>query len=421
VIELLKKYEEKSPEIVFEWYDQLTEAKGWVVINSLRGGAAGGGTRMRKGLDKNEVMSLAKTMEIKFSVSGPPIGGAKSGIDFDPNDPRKQGVLERWYKAVAPLLKNYYGTGGDMNVDQKNDVIPITESYGIWHPQEGVVNGHFNPTEAEKIKKIGKLRNGVSKILEDPNYCPDGPTKYRVADMITGFGVSESVKHFYSIYRKETLQGKRVIVQGWGNVASAAAMELAHNGAVIVGIIDRNGGLINEVGYDLEEIKNLFINHKFGNNLVVDGMLSFDEINEQIWDIPADIFIPAAASRLVTAEQLARMVGAGLKTISSGANVPFADPEIFYGPIMSDADKQVSLIPDFIANCGMARVFAFLMESTEDDITDHAIFSDASETIYHALEKVYKRDSSLTNISRAAFEVALEELTEKPQLETLKS
>jgi glutamate dehydrogenase/leucine dehydrogenase len=239
--------------------------------------------------------------------------------------------------------------------------------------------------------------------------------------MITGFGVSESVKHFYSIYRKETLQGKRVIVQGWGNVASAAAMELAHNGAVIVGIIDRNGGLINEVGYDLEEIKNLFINHKFGNNLVVDGMLSFDEINEQIWDIPADIFIPAAASRLVTAEQLARMVGAGLKTISSGANVPFADPEIFYGPIMSDADKQVSLIPDFIANCGMARVFAFLMESTEDDITDHAIFSDASETIYHALEKVYKRDSSLTNISRAAFEVALEELTEKPQLETLKS
>ena len=110
---------------------------------------------MRKGLNKNEVISLAKTMEIKFSVSGPPIGGAKSGINFDPNDPRKRGVLERWYKAVAPLLKNYYGTGGDMNVDQKNDVIPITESYGIWHPQEGVVNGHFNPTEAEKIKKIG--------------------------------------------------------------------------------------------------------------------------------------------------------------------------------------------------------------------------------------------------------------------------
>jgi glutamate dehydrogenase/leucine dehydrogenase len=41
-------------------------------------------------------------MEVKFSVSGP-IGGAKSGINFDPNDPRKKGVLQRWYKAVSPL------------------------------------------------------------------------------------------------------------------------------------------------------------------------------------------------------------------------------------------------------------------------------------------------------------------------------
>lgn len=82
--DLLKKYEEKQPEIVFEWKDKESEAEGWVVINSLRGGAAGGGTRMRKGLDKREVESLAKTMEVKFTVSGPPIGGAKSGINFDP-------------------------------------------------------------------------------------------------------------------------------------------------------------------------------------------------------------------------------------------------------------------------------------------------------------------------------------------------
>jgi glutamate dehydrogenase/leucine dehydrogenase len=354
-------------------------------------------------------------MEIKFTVSGPPIGGAKSGIDFDPRDPRRKGVLERWFKAVSPLLKNYYGTGGDLNVDQKKDVIPITESYGIWHPQEGVVNGHFNPTEAEKIHKIGQLRNGVSKILEDPDYCPDGPVKYRVADMITGFGVSESVKHFYSIFRGESLQGKRVIVQGWGNVASAAAMELAHNGAQIVGIIDRNGGLINEEGYGLQAVKKLFIEHKHGNNLVIDDMIPFDEINERIWDVAADIFIPAAASRLVTAEQLKRLIAAGVKTISSGANVPFADTEIFYGPIMSDADDKVSLIPDFIANCGMARVFAFLMESADQEITDSAMFKDTSETIYNSLKNVFDRSPSLTNVSRTAFELALEELMAEPE------
>ena len=92
--ELLEKYENKKPEIVFEWKDQYSDAEGWVIINSLRGGAAGGGTRMRLGLDKREVESLAKTMEIKFTVSGPQIGGAKSGINFDPRDPRKREVLE---------------------------------------------------------------------------------------------------------------------------------------------------------------------------------------------------------------------------------------------------------------------------------------------------------------------------------------
>ena len=153
--DLLKAYEEQHPEIVFNWKDRETEAEGWVVINSLRGGAAGGGTRMHPRVDKREVESLAKTMEVKFTVSGPQIGGAKSGIRFDPNDPRKKGVLERWYAAVTPLLKNYYGTGGDMNVDEIHEVIPITEDNGVWHPQEGVFTGHFKPDEAQKVRRIG--------------------------------------------------------------------------------------------------------------------------------------------------------------------------------------------------------------------------------------------------------------------------
>lgn len=214
---LLQKYKDKKPEIIFEWNDSETDAQGWVVINSLRGGAAGGGTRMRKGLDMKEVESLAKVMEIKFSISGPAIGGAKSGINFDPKDPRKNEVLKRWYKAVIPLLKNYYGTGGDLNIDEVKDVIPITESYGLWHPQEGVVNGHFTPTQAQKIHKIGQLRQGVSKKVEDINYTPDLSKGYLVADLITGWGVSESVKHFYRIWKNETLIGKKVLIQGWGN------------------------------------------------------------------------------------------------------------------------------------------------------------------------------------------------------------
>lgn len=406
--QLLEQFENKRPEIVFEWKDAETEAEGWVVINSLRGGAAGGGTRMRVGLDKREVESLAKTMEVKFTVAGPPIGGAKSGINFDPKDPRKEGVLRRWYAAVTPLLKHYYGTGGDLNVDEIHEVIPFTEDCGVWHPQEGVFNGHFQPREAQKINRIGQLRNGVLKVIEDARFSPDVARKFVVADMITGYGVAESVNHFYNIWGG-SIKGKRVIVQGWGNVASAGAYYLAQQGAVIVGIIDRVGGLINENGFTFEEIRSLFLNKK-GNELSHPELLSYEEVNARVWDINAEVFIPCAASRLITQEQVDRMIKAGVEVISAGANVPFADKEIFFGPIADYADNHVTVIPDFVSNCGMARVFAYLMSNDLKQLTDEGIFEDTSSTIRKALEKTHAAHTAKTGIAKAAFEIALKQL-----------
>ena len=406
--DLLKKFENKTPEIIFQWQDSQTEAKGWVVINSLRGGAAGGGTRMRVGLDQHEVISLAKTMEVKFTVSGPPIGGAKSGINFDPNDPRKKEVLKRWYAAVTPLLKHYYGTGGDLNVDEINEVIPITEDCGVWHPQEGVFNGHYQPRESQKINRIGQLRQGVLKTIESENYTPDIERKFVIADMITGYGVAESVKHYYKIYGGN-LKNKRVIVQGWGNVGSAAAYYIAQDGAKVVGIIDRNGGLINEKGFSFEEIKNLFLN-KNGNAINDKNLLSFEEINDQIWDLKSEIFLPCAASRLITKDQVERMLKSGIEVIAPGANVPFADKEIFFGPISDFTDQNTSLIPDFISNCGMARVFAYLMGNDLERMEDEYIFKDTSKTIQNALEDVFEKNSNPKNISKTAFEIALKQL-----------
>lgn len=409
MIKNLEKFEQKPAEIVFEWHDSETDARGWAVINSLRGGAAGGGTRMRKGLDRNEVLSLAKTMEVKFTVSGPAIGGAKSGIDFDPKDSRRREVLKRWYKAVYPLLKNYYGTGGDMNVDEIHDVIPITESYGLWHPQEGVVNGHFNATNAQKIHMIGRLRQGVSKVIEDQEYVPTSDKKYTVADMITGFGVADAVRHYYNLWGGE-IEGKRAIIQGWGNVGATAALYLARYGAKIVGIIDKDGGIIRPEGMDIEQIRTLFYKRK-GNTLVADELLSFQETNEKIWDTLAEIFIPAAASRLVTQAQAERMIAQKLEVVSCGANVPFKDEEIFSGPIARFVDSKVSLIPDFIANCGMARAFAYFMEADQDvQLTDDAIFTDVSDTIRKALEKTEKQNKKKTDIGKVSLEIALEQL-----------
>ena len=405
--ELLKLYENKPAEIVFHWQDSETMAEGWVVINSLRGGAAGGGTRMREGLNENEVLSLAKTMEIKFTVAGPAIGGAKSGINFNPNDPRKKEVLQRWYKAIKPLLKNYYGTGGDLNVDEIHEVIPITKKLGIEHPQEGVLMGHFAPDPESKKQKIKQLQEGVLFPVTHANLSPDNSDKSTVADLITGYGVAVSVKHYYDIYGGN-LRDKRVIIQGWGNVASAAACYLSFMGAKVVGIIDRVGGLIKPEGFSLDAIKDLY-NNRSSNYLEAENLVDFNEINQKIWEVGAEVFIPAAASRLITKENLDTLIAHDLEVISSGANVPFADKEIFYGPISEYADKQVSCIPDFISNCGMARVFGYLMQD-EAEMTDEAIFNDVSETIKKALEATHKESAARTEITKTAYQISLQQL-----------
>ena len=407
MLELLKKFEDKKPEVVFEWKDEHTNAEGWIVINSLRGGAAAGGTRMRVGVTRNEVLALAKTMEVKFTVAGPPIGGGKSGINFDPRDPRKKEVLQRWYAAAKPLLKTYYGTGGDMNVDEVHEVIPMCEEQGILFPLEGIVNGHHRKDEKGKMKIINQLKAGVPLIVKETTLTPDPNKDYSVGDLITGYGVSEAILHYYNIYGGE-VKGKRVIVQGWGNVAGAAAYYLSQAGAIIVGIIDIGGGVINTEGYSFSEIKDLLTN-RTSNFLEAENMMSFEKVNKKIWSVGAEIFVPAAASRLLSQSQLDQMIDGGLEVISSGANVPFADKEIFFGPISKSADERVSVLPDFIANCGMARVFAYLMEDNIE-MTDVAIFKDTSDRIGKALQDSYNNNNSKQNISKTAFEIALKQL-----------
>jgi len=405
---LLKKFENKQPEIVFEWKDQETEAEGWVVINSLRNGSAGGGTRMRKGLNKREVESLAKTMEVKFTVAGPPIGGAKSGINFDPQDPRKKDVLKRWFKAVYPILKQYYGTGGDLNVDEVHEVIPFTAELGLLHPQEGTVNGYLKDYSGEeKLKSISRLQEGVSLKITDVRFTPDVNLGYNISDMVTGWGVAEAVRHYYDIWGG-SMKNKLAIIQGWGNVAASAAWYLSKSGVLIAGIIDRHGGYIKKEGMTFEEVNKLFL-EKDGNALKDYELMPYEQVNEEIWKLGAEIFIPGAASRLVTKNQVEEMIAGGMEVISCGANVPFADEEIFMGPISRLADENIAVIPDFIANCGMARVFAYLMKK-DSEVNDTMILKDVSGIIRSALMRVHQFNPKTTGISNKGLELSLTDL-----------
>ena len=113
---------------------------------------------------------------------------------------------------------------------------------------------------------------------------------------------------------------------------------------------------------------------------------------------------------MLNQNQLERLINAGVSVISSGANVPFADPEIFFGPTAGYADEHLALIPDFIANCGMARVFAYLMSNDLKNLSDEGIFEDTSAIIRDALAKAHAKNPSKTGIAKTAFEIALNQL-----------
>src|SRR4030095_5047590 len=109
----------------------------------------------------------------------------------------------------------------------------------------------------------------------------DTGRRYVVADLITGWGVAESVRHYYRTYGGE-LAGQRGVGQGWGHGGSAGGYYLASRGARVVGIIDREGGLMNPNGLSFERVRELFL-AKQGNQLDAPGLLPFDEVHRRIW------------------------------------------------------------------------------------------------------------------------------------------
>ena len=165
----------------------------------------------------------------------------------------------------------------------------------------------------DKNNIIQQLKEGVPLVVKDKMLTPNTNKNYSVGDLITGFGVAESVIHFYNIYSGD-LKGKKVIIQGWGNVAGAAAYYLSNAGAKIIGIIDKLGGVLNLKGFSTSEINSLLENRS-SNFLETPNLIPFEKINDIIWKSGAEIFIPAAASRLITKEQLEDMITNGLELI----------------------------------------------------------------------------------------------------------
>lgn len=423
-----QKYErffEREPAIVVEWHDDRTNAVGWLAIDSLTGGAAGGGTRMRDKGSREEAVFLAKTMGVKFRVCGPTIGGGKSVIRFDAlNRPHeKRGVLERWYAHVAPYLRACYGTGGDVNVDEVSEATAITRRVaGIGHPQEGICRGHMTPADAEPAeRKVARLLEGCEARISIPDLPGPRAGAWMVADAVTGFGVARAVETYYA-RKGRTLDGQRLIVEGFGAVGAFAAYYLEKHGVRLVAASTKDAAgfrvALNAQGMNARAL----MLARDGTSLGSPGSPGNHDVHAsdtgaEVFGLPADIFIPAAASHTIHAARLADLERTGVKVWSCGANNPFAYEtkeedrrkrvaEMVF--LQRRADERFEIIPDFVANCGMARTFAYLM--SKGALTDEkSILADAAASIDGALEKLLANHAHDRKLLQRGYEVFVPE------------
>jgi glutamate dehydrogenase/leucine dehydrogenase len=342
---------------------------------------------MRLGLDPREVIYLSKAMELKFSISGPAIGGAKTGIDFDPADPRKADVLQRWYNSVKPVLRERYGTGGDLNVDEVLDVIPAFHRIGLLHPQEGVVRGHLHPDDTRLQAVMSRLQQGVEAPLGGAEAVAGMPLT--VADMITGFGVAAAVRQLYA-RREQPLDGVRVLLEGFGNVGAAAGVYLARFGARIVAIQDARQTFVDPGGVGADEMEELLRRRE--NKLLPagDARVRGGLDRSRFWSAPADVFVSAAISESVTTATLDQLAAAGVRVIACGSNQPFREAKIGSTRVAQQADRRFAILPDVLANCGMARTFSYLMEPAAEPRSG-AVFQAVEDTIGETLDEVVDR------------------------------
>ncbi|MFE3618246.1 Glu/Leu/Phe/Val dehydrogenase dimerization domain-containing protein, partial [Streptomyces anulatus] len=231
----------REPYLRLHWTDSLTDAVGYLVVHTLRGGLATGGTRMRAGCTLSEVEDLARGMANKTATFDLPIGGAKGGIDFDPKDPRAVDVLQRFCEAMRPWLDAHWVTAEDLGVPQ-HLIDEVFEKLDLDQSYHAAIRRSADPAAT-----LERVRNGL-------NAAVDGG--FLLGDVIGGYGVAHACLATAVQWGKAPADTTAAI-QGVGTMGGAAAYYLHEAGMKITTVADAAGTLYCAEGLDIPALLDL--------------------------------------------------------------------------------------------------------------------------------------------------------------------
>ena len=295
---------------------------GYRVHHSTALGPTKGGLRYDLDVNLGEVTALSMLMSWKCALMGLPYGGAKGGVRCNPRgmSVREREHLTRRYTAEIILM-----IGPDIDIPAPD--MGTDEQTMAW------MMDTYSMTQG---KSVPGVVTGKPIIV-------GGSAGRREA---TGRGL------VYVLYQSAKslgmeLRGKRVVVQGFGNVGAVAARMLWNDGAVIAGVADYKGGVWNERGLDIPQLEA----HVAATGSVVGFPGAEALTNAQILEQPCDVLIPAAVGSQIHADNADRIRATIVAEAANGPTTPEAD-DILH-------ERGIFVIPDILANAGGVVVSYF--------------------------------------------------------------
>jgi glutamate dehydrogenase (NAD(P)+) len=294
-----------------------------------------GGIRYSEMVDQDEVMALAALMTYKCAVVNVPFGGAKGGIKIDTKK-YSEDELERITRRYTFELNKKGFIGPSLDVPAPD--------YGTGAREMSWIADTYMQFNQNEI-------NAAACVTGKP--IEMGGVHGRTE--ATGRGIFYGLKHACSfaddmkkIGLTTGIEGKKVIVQGFGNVGYYAAKIMEEHGAIVVGIAEYEGGLYNDKGIDVEDLKKYQIANKTIRNY---PKAKFIKQSNLLMEHECDILIPAALENQITTVNADKIKA---KIIGEGAN----------GPITPKAEailkkKNTIIVPDMYLNAGGVTVSYF--------------------------------------------------------------